>query len=162
MYSFTNAQVPSSNNSVGNEFEKLKGKLEWPVGNIKEIITYQQVLENTRKSYTSCTPPPYLIIKSDSSIIVKASAGGQVSRIFEIEGTWSVMIKCENYFLVYSNLNTVILKRGDTIQSNQPIGQINTPDDKNLFTLELMLLKATKYIDPYKWFKPMEKTKLIL
>jgi hypothetical protein len=160
MYALTNAQTPN-NNSGGNEFEKLKGKLTWPVDNIKEIITYQQRLENRRNCYHCCAPTPSLTIKSDSPTTVKASAEGQVRAAFDVEGVWSVMIKSGNYFMVYTNLNKVLVKKGDTVQQNQPIGQINIPNDENLFELELMLMKLRKNFDPYEWFKPLEKAEFL-
>jgi murein hydrolase activator len=157
----TNAQQKQPEKVIlaQNNFENLKGCLPWPADNFKELITYKQARENVRIQFGVKAPNhKILAIRYDKATTIKAIAEGSVHSVFDVENSWTVMVKHGDYWLVYSNLDTVYLKKGDSICIMQPIGKITSPTANNYYELEMLLYRNKKELDPYEWLKPMEKS----
>lgn len=156
---FTNAQSkhPEKVILAQNNFQHLKGNLPWPADNIKELVTYKQELENIRKQFgVKGSALKSLTIRCYRPTTIKAIAEGTVQSILDIDNTWSVVVQHGDYLLVYSNLDTVFLQKGDSICTMQPIGKIINPTTNNSYELEMLLYLNRKQLDPYDWFRPME------
>lgn len=157
----SNAQQRQSEKPVLAQanFENLKGSLPWPADNIKELITYKQELENVKKQFGVRGPAlKSLTIRYDNATTIKSIAEGSVHSIFNVENSWTVLVQHGDYLMVYSNLDTVLLKKGDSICAMQPIGKITSRTANNSFELEMLLYRNKKQLDPYDWFKPMAKS----
>jgi murein hydrolase activator len=156
---FAHAQQKDSKLLLAQDFAKMKGNLPWPADNISELVTHKQAVENVRKQFNvNLTPLKSLTIRCDEATTVKAVADGIIQRIFNIEDSWSVLVKHGDYMLVYSNLDTVFLKNGDNLSTMQPVGKITNRTSNNYFELEMLLYKNRKDLDPIDWFKPMERS----
>jgi septal ring factor EnvC (AmiA/AmiB activator) len=160
---FAHAQKQNGKVVLAQDFARMKGTLPWPADNISHLLTHKQALEEVRKQYKiNPSPLKSLTIRCDEAAIVKAVADGVVQRIFNIENTWTVLVKNGDYMVVYSNLDTVFVKNGDPMNTTQPVGKITSRSSNNYYELEMLLYKDRKDLDPYDWFKPMAASEMIL
>jgi septal ring factor EnvC (AmiA/AmiB activator) len=91
-----------------------------------------------------------LSVFSDSVMDVKSCMAGTVTSIFDIDGATAVFTTCGDYYFCYSNLDTVFVKKGDALCSQQLIGRVGTTNSYQLYELELALLdRKGQQIDPY-------------
>ncbi|MBK7871024.1 MAG: peptidoglycan DD-metalloendopeptidase family protein [Saprospiraceae bacterium] len=110
---------------VSGEFVQRKGKLPWPVA--KGYIT--------RQFGTQPHPTLQGIKISNNGIDIRTDKGSEVQSIFEgsVVGTQfvpgyqnTVIVQHGIYYTVYSNLEEVFVKRGDTITARQIIGKVSS------------------------------------
>ena len=142
-----------------NNFENLKGSLPWPTDNIKELVTYKQELANVKKRFGVNGPAlKSLTIRCYRPTTVNAIAEGAVLSIFNVENSWTVLVKQGDYLLAYSNLDTVYLKKGDSICTMQPIGKITNPTFKDSYELEMLLYQNKKQLDPSDWYNSISSS----
>ncbi|MDX1939161.1 MAG: peptidoglycan DD-metalloendopeptidase family protein [Saprospiraceae bacterium] len=108
---------------VSSEFVQRKGKLPWPV--TRGYIT--------RQFGTQPHPTLQGIKISNNGIDIRTDKGSEVQAIFEgsVVGTQfvpgylnTVIVQHGIYYTVYSNLEEVFVKRGDTILAKQIIGKV--------------------------------------
>jgi septal ring factor EnvC (AmiA/AmiB activator) len=140
--------TPEGSRASGS-FENNKGRLPWPVdkGNIKlHFGTYS--IEGTTLRGNN----PGLTIATESGAPVKAIFEGEVSRIFDIEGNWSVLVRHGKYFTVYSNLASVSVSKDQKVSAGQMLGRAasNTEGDGEI---EFLLLQENKNLDPERWIR---------
>lgn len=153
------AHAQAKNN---DDFIKMRGRLPWPADNIIELVNQTFLLKGSKKTFHHSLPTPILTIRFDKATIVKAAADGIVHSVFAIENAWSVLIRYGSYYLGYSNLDSVFLKKGDTICARQPVGKITTPGLNNCFELDVLMYRNTEQLAPYDWFMPSQRSKLVL
>ena len=162
---FAQAQQKQTQKTVlaqGN-FASLKGSLPWPTDNISELLTYKQQLAMIKNQYgINGSPLKTLTIRCDNATTVKSIAEGSVQSILDIENTKSVIVQQGDYLLVYSNLDTVYLKKGDSVSTMQPIGKLTNRTVNNYYELEMLLYRNRKQLDPYDWFIPMDRSKQMI
>jgi septal ring factor EnvC (AmiA/AmiB activator) len=132
---------------ISGNFEKNRGKLPWPIdkGNIKiRYGTY--AIEGTKLRGNN----PGLTMETEPGAVVKAVFEGVVSRIFDIEGNWTVLVRHGKYFTVYSNLSAVSVKRDQEISAGQMVGRAAVNNDGN-GEIEFLLMVENKNLDPEEW-----------
>ncbi len=133
---------------TGN-FEKNRGKLPWPIekGNIKiHFGTYS--IEGTKLRGNN----PGLTMETEPGAVVKAVFEGEVSRIFDIEGNWTVLVRHGKYFTVYSNLSAVSVQKEQKITTGQMMGRAAVNNDGN-GEIELVLMVENRNLDPEDWIR---------
>jgi murein hydrolase activator len=133
---------------TGN-FEKNRGKLPWPIekGNIKiHFGTYS--IEGTKLRGNN----PGLTMETEPGAVVKAVYEGEVSRIFDIEGNWTVLVRHGKYFTVYSNLSAVSVQKDQKIQTGQMMGRAAVNNDGN-GEIEFLLMVENRNLDPEDWIR---------
>jgi septal ring factor EnvC (AmiA/AmiB activator) len=133
---------------TGN-FEKNKGRMPWPIekGNIKiRFGTYS--IEGTKLRGNN----PGLTLETEPGAVVRAVFDGEVSRIFDIEGNWTVLVRHGKYFTVYSNLSAVSVKKDEKISANQMVGRAAVNNDGN-GEIEFLLMMENKNLDPEDWIR---------
>lgn len=133
---------------TGN-FEKNRGKLPWPIekGNIKiRFGTYS--IEGTKLRGNN----PGLTMETEPGAVVKAVFEGEVSRIFDIEGNWTVLVRHGKYFTVYSNLSAVSVQKDQKISANQMVGRAAVNNDGN-GEIEFLLMVENRNLDPEDWIR---------
>jgi septal ring factor EnvC (AmiA/AmiB activator) len=134
---------------ISGSFENNKGRLPWPVdkGNIKlHFGTYS--IENTTLRGNN----PGLTIATETGAPVKAVFEGDVSRIFDIEGNWSVLVRHGKYFTVYSNLSAVSVAKDQHVTAGQMLGKAAANSDGD-GEIEFLLLQENKNLDPERWIR---------
>ncbi len=145
VFSLTPEAQKLSSNFAGN-----KGKLPWPVekGNITSSFGEH--------------PHPELkgIVVKNNGIDIRSAANsqaravfdGEVSGVITIPGANSaVIIRHGEYLSVYSNLESVFVKKGDKVTTRQKIGNVYTDTAENLTELHLEIWKGTVKLDPSGW-----------
>lgn len=134
---------------ITGNFEKNKGKLPWPIdkGNIKiRFGTYS--IEGTKLRGNN----PGLTMETEARAAVKAVYEGEVSRIFDIEGNWTVLVRHGKYFTVYSNLSGVSVQKDQHVTAGQMIGRAAVNNDGN-GEIEFLLMQENRNLDPETWIR---------
>lgn len=134
---------------ISNNFALNRGRLPWPAE--------RGVIGTTFGEH----PHPVLrgIIIKNNGIDILTSQGeraravfeGTVSSVLSIPGLNNVIIiKHGEYLTVYSNLDQVFVKRGDTVATRQQIGVIHT-DKENKTKLHFEIWKGRELQNPANW-----------
>jgi septal ring factor EnvC (AmiA/AmiB activator) len=133
---------------TGN-FEKNKGRLPWPIekGNIKFHFGTYAIADTKIRGNN-----PGLTIETEPGAVVKAVFEGEVSRIFDIEGNWTVLVRHGKYFTVYSNLSAVSVQKDQHITTGQMMGRAAVNNDGN-GEIEFLLMMENKNLDPEDWIR---------
>ncbi len=141
--------VKKSVRTPQDEFTRNKGKFEWPmdVVSIKTGFGLYAIGE----SRIMCINPG-LTLEAAEGATVKTIHEGVVKDLFQIEGSWGVIVQHGNYYTVYGNLASVNVSKADIIESGTIIGTAASNINGNS-ELEFLLMKNEKNIDPAPWFK---------
>lgn len=134
---------------ISGSFENNKGRLPWPVekGDVKiHFGTYS--IEGTKLRGNN----PGITLATDPGAAVKAVFEGEVSRIFDIDGNWSVLVRHGKYFTVYSNLSSVSVSKDQKVTAGQVLGRAAVSDDGN-GEIEFLLMQENKNLDPESWIR---------
>ena len=133
-------------------FEQAKGTLLTPLSSYKEIEDIQAREKASRPCGRYDRADSSLIFVTDSAYEVRAAYKGVIKGIFQIEGSYTLLTKFGDYFLVYSGLNKPALKVGDTVQGGQVIGNLyDYSDTPNCCSLQFSVQKLEKSLDACKW-----------
>jgi Membrane-bound metallopeptidase len=130
-------------------FENNRGRMPWPVdkGHVK-IHFGRYAIEGTKLYGNN----PGITVETEPGAPVKAIFEGEVSRIFDIEGNWSVLVRHGKYFTVYSNLSSVSVAKDQKVTAGQMLGRAGTNNDGN-GEIEFLLMQESKNLDPESWIR---------
>jgi murein hydrolase activator len=137
--------VPSGTGGFG----ATKSKLPWPVqgGSITQGFG----------SHRHPTMPDVTVINNGINIAgakgsnVKCVYEGVVSTILKIPGMKNtILVKHDDFFTVYSKLETVSVKKGDKLKAGQNIGTLGTDTDGKT-ELHFEVWQGNQRMDPQKW-----------
>jgi len=134
---------------ISGSFESNKGRLPWPVekGQVKiHFGTYS--IEGTKLRGNN----PGITLATDAGATVRAVFEGEVSRIFDIDGNWSVLIRHGKYFTVYSNLASVSVSKDQKVSAGQILGKAAVNDEGN-GEIEFLLMQENRNLDPESWIR---------
>ncbi len=134
---------------ISGSFESNRGRLPWPVekGNVKiHFGTYS--IEGTKLRGNN----PGITLATEPGAVVKAVFEGEVSRIFDIDGNWSVLVRHGKYFTVYSNLSSVSVAKDQKVTGGQMLGRAAANDDGN-GEIEFLLMQENRNLDPESWIR---------
>lgn len=134
---------------ISADFEKNKGNLSWPIekGNIKIHFGYYSIEGTSLKGNN-----PGLTLETDLGGVVKSVFAGEVSSVFDIDGSSSVLIKHGKYFTAYGNLSAATVSKGQKISAGQVIGRASSNDD-GFGEIEFVLMLENKNLNPEPWIK---------
>jgi murein hydrolase activator len=133
---------------ISGSFEDNKGHLPWPVEKASIKMHYgRNVLPDN-----VVTNNPGLTLETEPGATVKAIFEGEVVRIFDIEGAWSVIVRHGKYFSVYSNLQSVNVARNQKVDADQLVGIAAKNTDGN-GEIDFILMQEIKNLDPEKWLR---------
>jgi septal ring factor EnvC (AmiA/AmiB activator) len=141
----TPAEKTLSTNFVNN-----KGKLPWPVE--------RGVISSSFGKHTSVVSDKVTVTNNGIDITTpdgakaRAVFDGEVASVTKLTGANTVVIlRHGEYFTVYSNLENVIVKRGDKVKTKQNLGMVHTNKTENKTELHFELLKEQNRQDPAIW-----------
>ena len=141
----TPAEKTLSSNFVSN-----KGKLPWPVE--------RGVIASSFGKHTSVVSDKVTVTNNGIDIATTENAqaravfDGEVTSVTKLMGSNTVVIiRHGEYFTVYSNLENVIVKRGDKVKTKQNLGTVHTNKTENKTELHFELLKETSRQNPANW-----------
>ena len=148
-YVLTESEVALSNNFASN-----KGKLPAPLTYKYTIVSrfgqhQHQELSNVRTNNNG------IDIQTTAGAEARAIFKGVVTRVFVMPGfNNNVIIRHGNYLTVYSNLDQVYVKAGDTVDTRQAIGKIFTDTEKGRETiLHFQLWQERTKLNPSAWIR---------
>ncbi len=108
-----------ANTALNADFVKNRGALPWPVDKGYTLMHYgPNVLPSGSTIVTTG-----LTIATDIGNPVKAVFEGTVTSVVYIEDMQMVMLQHGKYFSTYSNLSSVSVQKGQTVQRGQVIGR---------------------------------------
>ena len=138
--------------ALSDNFEGNKGKLPWPVPN------------GTISAKFGANRHPVLheVTVNNNGINILTSKGVDATAIFDGNvvaiivlpsgGKSAVLIQHGAYFTMYSNLNTVKVKKGQAVKIGQKLGTIKTEDDGRT-EIHFELWKGGEKQNPATWIK---------
>ncbi len=134
--------------TVGSNFADNKGHITFPVE--KGTVTHRFGRQ----------PHPVFknIVEDNIGIKIAVSPGtrarcvfpGVVSSIQSINGSRTVVVKHGNYFTVYSNLASTLVKANQQVSAGTIIGEIGSDFDESI-TLDFQIWNGTNPVDPLGW-----------
>jgi septal ring factor EnvC (AmiA/AmiB activator) len=141
----TPAEQTLSANFVNN-----KGKLPWPVE--------RGVISSSYGKHTSVVSDKVTVTNNGIDIATTENAqaravfDGEVSSVTKLTGANTVVIlRHGEYFTVYSNLENVMVKRGDKVKTKQNLGTVHTNKTEGKTELHFELLKEQNRQNPANW-----------
>jgi septal ring factor EnvC (AmiA/AmiB activator) len=136
---------PVSNDGFG----KMRSRLPWPLSN-------GQISQGFGSHRHPTLPDVTVInngvnIRGSSGSAVKCVYEGEVSAILQIPGMQNtVLIKHGDFFTVYAKLESVSVKKGDKVKTNQNIGTLGTDSDGKT-ELHFEVWQGNQRMDPESW-----------
>jgi septal ring factor EnvC (AmiA/AmiB activator) len=135
---------------VSESFEKNRGKLPWPVEAGHISIPFGEYAVEGLKNVRGNSPG--ITIETQVGITVKAIFDGEVSAVFNIEGTSAVLIKVGKFFISYSNLSSVSVQKGEKVKVGQSLGKAGENSDGN-GEIQFVLMDEKKNLNPEQWLR---------
>lgn len=134
------------------KFEDNKGKLPLPIRGGVIIDKYGKHPHPTQKGLTVNNRG--INIAGERGAEVKCVFEGEVSRIFAIPGyNTGVMVRHGKYILVYANLTSVSVKKGDKITLNQRIGRLSDSTNPDDVFIHIEIWEESSNLNPEPWFR---------
>ncbi len=131
-------------------FEQNKGKLPWPVKNGLVVRRFGTQSHPTLRGITITSSG--LHIATDKGTVAQSVFQGKVLAVQLLTGgKKAVLIQHGNYITTYNNLETLSVKKGDTISTGQVLGKIFTNKVTGKTTLIFVLHKETQRQNPSSW-----------
>ena len=141
----TPAEQTLSSNFVNN-----KGKLPWPVE--------RGVISSSYGKHASVVSDKVTVTNNGIDIATTENAqaravfDGEVASVVKLPGANTVVIiRHGEYFTVYSNLENVVVKRGDKVKTKQNLGTVHTNKTEGKTELHFELLKEQSRQNPANW-----------
>lgn len=135
--------------ALSNDFASNQGKLPWPLerGIISQGFgTQRNPLTNIEENNNGIN------ILTDKNSEAQAVFSGVVTKVWQIRGFNNVvMIRHGEYITVYSKLDAVYVKQGDTVKIKQKIGKIHTDVSSGQTEIHFELWKGKIIQNPTNW-----------
>lgn len=136
--------------ALSKDFSNNKGRLPWPVsrghvvsqfGKHEHPLLKGVMIENNGVD-----------IKTEGGSEARAVFGGSVVSVFFLPTTQNcVIVKHGEYFTVYSNIENVSVKTGQTLSTKQSLGTLHTDKTEDLTKVHLEIWKGKDKMDPQMW-----------
>ncbi len=135
---------------ISGNFQKNKGKIPWPVERGIVSSTYGEHAHPVLKHVK--TKNNGIDILTNAGSMARAVFDGTVTRVLSIPNYHNVVIIRHGDFLtVYSNLDKVLVEKGQQIEAKQLIGSIYTDSKEGKTELHFELWKGKELQNPSYW-----------
>ena len=148
----TNETMPLTpeEQALSKSFSGNKGKLPWPVERGHIVGQFGKHEHPTLKGVM--VENNGVDIKTTTGADARAVLGGTVVSVFYLPTTQNcVIVKHGEYFTVYSNIETVTVKNGQSLIAKQSIGKLHTDKAEDLTKVHLEIWKGKDKMDPELW-----------
>ena len=136
--------------TLSTSFVNNKGKLPWPVERGVIASSYGKHASSVSSKVTVTNNG--IDIATTDGAKARAVFDGEVASVTKLTGANTVVIiRHGEYFTVYSNLENVTVKRGDTVKTKQNIGTVHTNKTEGKTELHFELLKEQSRQNPANW-----------
>jgi len=135
---------------LSHSFASNKGRLPWP--------TEKGLISSSFGTHAHPELPG--IVTNNDGIDIITSRGAHARAIFNGEitavisgpnGKQVVIIRHGNYLSVYSNLETVFVKKGDKVSTKQKIGLISTDNEDSKTIIQFQVWDGNYKVNPEYW-----------
>lgn len=135
---------------ISDNFSSNKGKLPWPVPNGVISGYYGEhdhpVLQGIKTKNNG------IDITTNTGTVARSVYKGTVSSVITITNTnKAIIIRHGDFFTVYSNLSSVFVSKGQTIDVKQNIGTIYTDPDEGKTVIHFEIWEGKTLHNPYMW-----------
>ena len=135
---------------VGKSFYANKGKLPWPV---EEGVVIQNfgtqihpVVRTTKIKSNGIT------IATTQTAVARAIFKGIVMTVLSYKGSNpTVLVQHGNYITAYTNLESVYVKRGQTLSPKEKIGKVFTNPNTGKTELKFSIFQSSTPLNPKGW-----------
>lgn len=140
-------EMDSSDRKLSGSFERNKGRLPMPLaGSCKIVSHFGQYtvpgLNNVRLDNKGIN------IQGQTGAGVRSVFDGEVSAVFNFDGSMIVMVRHGNYISVYCNLASVSVSRGQKVSTGQTLGTLGRDN-----ILQFQLRRGTAKLNPESWLR---------
>lgn len=141
------AEMDSQDRKLSGSFERNRGRLPMPLaGSCKIVSHFGQYtvpgLSNVRLDNKGIN------IQGQSGAQVRSVFDGEVSAVFNFDGSMIVMVRHGSYISVYCNLASVSVSRGQKVSTGQALGTLG---GENI--LQFQLRRGTAKLNPESWLR---------
>lgn len=145
-------RISESEDMVSGEFRRKRGKLPWPVerGFISRSFGRQKhpTLKNIEITNNG------IDIRTEEASAVNAVFGGKIAGVQFIPGhNYTIIVQHGDYYTVYSNLSDAYVKKGDTVNAQQPLGKVSSNPITGATELHFELWREKERLNPAGWIK---------
>jgi murein hydrolase activator len=140
--------------ALAADFNNNKGKLPWPVRS--GVVTMKFGKQPHPVVRSVMVNNNGVRIDTDKGGKARAVFNGTVSEVQAVKGAnQAVMVRHGDYITIYNNLEKVFVKRGDTVTTEQEIGEVATSKATGKTTLHFLLYRNDQKMDPADWIYRM-------
>ena len=146
--------MTKSERNLASTFAGSKGKLPFPLTGSYKVVGYFGI--HRHKELTRIeTNNNGINIETTPGNEARAVFDGVVSEVFTARGyNFCIIIRHGNYLTLYSNIDKVYVKQGDTVSTGQAIGRIYTDKENgNSTLLHFEIWKELKKLNPSAWIR---------
>lgn len=141
------AEMDSKYRELSGSFERNKGRLPMPLtGSCKIVSHFGQYtvpgLNNVRLDNKGIN------IQGQTGAGVRSVFNGEVSAVFNFDGSMIVMVRHGNYISVYCNLASVSVSRGQKVSTGQTLGTLGRDN-----ILQFQLRHGMAKLNPETWLR---------
>lgn len=139
------SNVSSEDRALGNSFASNRGRLPMPITGGYRIVTHfgqynVEGLKNVRLDSRGIT------IQGSGGANARSVFNGEVSKVYNVGGSWIVMVRHGNYISVYCNLRSVSVHAGQQVSTRQTIGAVGSDN-----ILQFRLYNLSSVLNPEAW-----------
>ncbi len=138
------------------EERKLNGSFEQNKGRLPVPITGQYMLGNRFGVYNVQGLKNVQLDNKGTNYVGHPGArarsvfDGEVTAVFQFDGTKNVLVRHGSYISVYCNLSSVIVTKGQKVKARDVLGTVATDSEGNCI-LHFQLRKETAKLNPEAW-----------
>lgn len=146
----TDFALTPSEMALSNNFSSNKKKLPWPTEKGIVSETFGEHAHPVLK--TIKVKNDGINIMTHQGAYARAVFKGKVTKVMSIPSFQNVvMIRHGEYLTVYANLDEVVVKSGELVETKQPIGKIHTNQADAKTELHFRILKGKSLQNPLYW-----------
>ncbi|MCX6269765.1 MAG: peptidoglycan DD-metalloendopeptidase family protein [Bacteroidetes bacterium] len=135
---------------LSSSFSSNRGKLPWPTEKGIVSSTFGEHEHPVLKGIRTKNNGINIVTAGGSN--VRAVFNGTVTGIMSIPNLNEVVIiRHGEYLSVYSNLETVYVKKGDKVKTKQSIGKVYTDPDESKTEMHFEIWAGKTLLDPMNW-----------
>ncbi|MFT4673324.1 MAG: septal ring factor EnvC (AmiA/AmiB activator) [Saprospiraceae bacterium] len=140
--------------AIAKDFKNNKGKLIWPV---KEGLVINKYGTRQHPQFPNVTQTFHGVeIATSKNAQARAVFNGEVLQIQQLKNAnKAVMIQHGDYITIYYNLATIRVKKGDKVNTKDPIGGVFTHPITGETVIKFMVYKNDTEMNPADWIYRM-------
>lgn len=137
--------------ALNSDFSQNRGKLPSPVEGVITLGFGRYKIEGVGPDIVGDNPGVTYTTQVGAS--VRAIFNGEVVSISKVGNTSFVVLRHGKYFTAYSNLASVAVAKGATVNRGQAIGTVAADEETGSGKLDFILMIEERNVDPRAWLR---------